>query len=69
MMSSQRLCEQHDRSAKIELGVDGKSDSVVVGHFAPTRPEDVYGCLKHDGPPITVAAMDEAVQREARKHQ
>jgi AbrB family looped-hinge helix DNA binding protein len=62
--------ERHGWSAGVELEVDEQGDSVVLrraGQFPPTRFEDVYGCLKHDGPPITVAAMDEAVRREARK--
>jgi AbrB family looped-hinge helix DNA binding protein len=63
--------ERHGWSAGVELEVDDQGDSVVLrraGQFRPTKVEDVYGCLKHDGPPISVAAMDEAVQREARKH-
>jgi AbrB family looped-hinge helix DNA binding protein len=62
---------RHGWSAGVELEVDDQGDSVVLrraGQFRPTRFEDVYGCLKHDGPPLTVAAMDEAVLREARKH-
>jgi AbrB family looped-hinge helix DNA binding protein len=63
--------ERHGWSAGVELEVDDQGDSVVLrraGQFRRTRFEDVYGCLKHDGPPITVTAMDEAVLREARKH-
>lgn len=38
----------------------------------PTNPlprttfEQVRGCLKHDGPPLTIEEMDEAVARAAR---
>jgi AbrB family looped-hinge helix DNA binding protein len=62
--------ERHGWSAGVELEVDDLGDSVVLRRarqFRPTKVEDVYGCLKYDGPPISVAAMDEAVQREARK--
>lgn len=52
-MNPERLREEPDRSA---------------GPFAPIGFEDVYGCLKYHGPSMTVAAMDEAVLREARKH-
>jgi len=50
--------------------VDDQEDVVALrtGRFRPTRLEDVYGCLKHDWRPLTLAAMDEAVRREARKH-
>ena len=63
--------ERHGWSAGVELEVDDQGDSVVLrraGPCQPTRLEDVYGYLKHDGPPISVAAMDEAMRREARKH-
>jgi AbrB family looped-hinge helix DNA binding protein len=37
--------------------------------FPPTRPEDVFGSLKYDGPPKTIEDMHEAVLAEAaRRH-
>ena len=33
--------------------------------FPPTRLEDVYGCLRHEGPPISVEDMHAAVEAEA----
>jgi hypothetical protein len=39
-----------------------------VRRFPRTTVEEVYGCLAYAGPPLTIAAMDEAVLREARKH-
>ena len=36
--------------------------------FAPTRPEQVFAFLPHQGAPIPVEAMDEAVLAEARRH-
>jgi AbrB family looped-hinge helix DNA binding protein len=63
--------ERHGWSAGVEVDVEDHGDSVVLrgaGRFAPTRFEDVYGCLRHNGPPITLAAMEEAVRREARRH-
>lgn len=35
--------------------------------FPPTRPEDVYGILKYDGPPVTIEEMDEAVSEMFRR--
>ena len=34
--------------------------------FEPTRPEDVAGCLKYDGPPKTIEEMDAAIDAEIR---
>jgi AbrB family looped-hinge helix DNA binding protein len=36
--------------------------------FKPTRPEDVFGMLKSDRPPVSLEEMDEAVAREAKRH-
>ena len=59
-----------ERLGRPARNVDGQEDVVALrtGRFRPTRLEDVYGCLKHDRRPLTLAAMDEAVRREARKH-
>jgi bifunctional DNA-binding transcriptional regulator/antitoxin component of YhaV-PrlF toxin-antitoxin module len=65
------LRERHGSAAEVELEASEESNSEVLrrtGHFPPAKVEDVCGCLKHEGPPISVAGMDEAVQREARKH-
>lgn len=32
--------------------------------FPPTTNEEVYGCLKWDGPPISTEEMDEAITAE-----
>jgi AbrB family looped-hinge helix DNA binding protein len=63
--------ERHGWEPGAVLEVDDQGDAVVLRRASPfpsARIEDVYGCLKHDGPPLTIAAMDEAVRREARKH-
>ena len=37
--------------------------------FPRTRSEDVYGCLAYDGPPKTIAEMNEAIKTEVlRRH-
>lgn len=33
----------------------------------PTRPEDVFGCAKYKGPPISVEDMGKAIEREVRR--
>lgn len=35
--------------------------------FAPTRPEDVFGCLKYDGPPKSLQDMEEGIAAEAKR--
>jgi AbrB family looped-hinge helix DNA binding protein len=63
--------ERHGWRAGLELEVEDHGDAVVlreVRRFPPTTVEEVYGCLKYNGPPVTVEEMDEAVMREAMKH-
>ena len=36
--------------------------------FKPTRHEDVFGCLKYSGPPLSIEDMEQAILEEARKH-
>jgi AbrB family looped-hinge helix DNA binding protein len=54
----------------VELEVEDRGNAVMLRPakpFPPTKFEDVRGCLKHEGPPITIEEMDEAVAREARR--
>lgn len=39
----------------------------AVPLFKPTRPEDVFGCAGYDGPPISIAEMDAAIEQEVRR--
>jgi AbrB family looped-hinge helix DNA binding protein len=53
-----------------ELEVEDRGDSVVLrlaNPFPPRTIEEVYGCLKYDGPPISVEEMHEGIEREARR--
>ena len=53
-----------------ELEVEDRGDVVVLRKarlFPPTTYEEVYGCLKYDGPPATIEEMDEAVEEEAAR--
>jgi AbrB family looped-hinge helix DNA binding protein len=35
--------------------------------FQPTRPEDVFGCLPHHGPPKTLNEMNAGIEVEVRR--
>jgi len=39
----------------------------AVPHFSETRPEEVFGCLSHEGEAKSVAEMEEGVMAEARR--
>jgi AbrB family looped-hinge helix DNA binding protein len=62
--------ERHGWRPGDALEVEDRGDAVVLRRAKPfpvTRPEDVYGCLKYDGPPVTIEEMDRAVEEEARR--
>lgn len=51
------------------LTVEETADGVLLKPaplFSPTRIEDVFGCLKYDGPARTIEEMDAAITEEAR---
>ncbi len=62
------LCERHGWTAGTELVVEDGANRVTVQKaervFPLTRPEDVRGCLKYDGPPVTLEQMDAAITEE-----
>ena len=54
----------------VELEVEDQGDLVVLRRakpFPPTTIEQVYGCLKYDGPPATIEEMDAAVAEDVRR--
>jgi AbrB family looped-hinge helix DNA binding protein len=57
--------------AGTRLEVQETPDGVLLKEaapiFAPTRTEDVYGCLKHLGPPPTLEEMDAAITAEVKR--
>jgi AbrB family looped-hinge helix DNA binding protein len=62
--------EAHGWQPGVELEVEDQGDAVVLrpaNPFPPTTIEEVYGCLKHDGPPISIEEMHEGIEREARR--
>lgn len=62
--------DRHGWRPGTELEVEDRGDAVVLrpaALFPPTTFEEVRGCLKYDGPPVTVEEMDQAIEREARR--
>lgn len=57
--------------AGTRLAVEHTADGVLLrpltAPFAPTRPEDVFGCLPHVGKPQSLKQMEAAVAAEARR--
>jgi AbrB family looped-hinge helix DNA binding protein len=62
--------DRHGWQPGAELEIEDRGDAVVLRPAKPfpaTTIEQVYGCLKYDGPPVTLEEMDQAVEREARR--
>ncbi|HEY4113523.1 MAG TPA: AbrB/MazE/SpoVT family DNA-binding domain-containing protein [Rhizomicrobium sp.] len=53
-----------------KLTVEDTVDGVLLkpeSLFPPTRPEDVFGCLKYKGQPKTIEEMNAAIAAEVRR--
>ncbi len=62
--------EQKRWPAGTRLVVEDTPDGVLLRPAArveATRPEDVYGMLRYDGPPKTVEEMDAGIADEVRR--
>jgi AbrB family looped-hinge helix DNA binding protein len=64
--------ERQSWTAGTRLTVEETPEGVLLKQapaFAPTKPEDVFGMLRHlhEGPPKTLEEMDEGILREARR--
>jgi AbrB family looped-hinge helix DNA binding protein len=62
--------DRHGWKPGAELDVEDRGDAVVLRAtraFPRKTVAQVYGCLKYEGPPLTVEQMKAAVAREARK--
>jgi len=62
--------ERHGWQPGTELEVEDRGDVVVLRParlFPLTTYDEVYGCLKYDGPPVTIEEMHEAIDIEARR--
>lgn len=55
----------------MEFIVEEVADGVLLRPlkpFKPTRHEDVFGCLKHNRPQLSIEEMEQAVLEEAGRH-
>ncbi len=62
--------DRHGWRPGVELEVEDHGDVVVLrpaSPFPPTTVEEVFGCLKWDGPAVSIREMNEAIEREARR--
>ncbi len=51
----------------VEHTADGVLLKPLTTAFAPTRPENVFGCLPYTGKPKTVEQMDAGIAAEIRR--
>ncbi len=57
-------------NAGTRLTVEETADGVLLKCaplFAPTLPEDVFGCAKYEGPSISIEDMDKSIDAEFRR--
>ena len=62
--------QRRDWSPGTRLVVEETADGVLLRRaptFPRTRPEDVFGMLKYDGPPKTIEEMDAAITAEVKQ--
>jgi AbrB family looped-hinge helix DNA binding protein len=62
--------EQRRWAAGTELVVEDTPDGVLLKSkpaFAPTRPEDVFGSLRYQGPAKSIAEMNAGIAAEAKR--
>ncbi len=62
--------DRHGWRPGVEFEVEDRGDAVVLRPtqlFPPTTVEEVYGCLRYDGPPVTIEEMDEGITQEVRR--
>jgi AbrB family looped-hinge helix DNA binding protein len=62
--------ERRHWSPGTHLVVEETPDGVLLKAqhaFPATRPEDVFGCLRYEGPPKTLEEMDAAIEAEVRR--
>lgn len=51
--------------SRLEVEIRGDEVVLRVGSELPvTRVEDLYGCLRYDGPPVSVEEMSATIERE-----
>ncbi len=65
-----RLREAYNWQAGVEFIVINTGNGILLrpkNPFSETTIEDVVGCLAHDGPPVSMEEMDEAISRRIRE--
>ena len=63
--------DAHHWQPGMEFVVEEVAEGVLLRPlkpFKPTRHEDVFGCLKYSGPPLSIEDMEQAILEEARQH-
>lgn len=63
--------QRRDWKAGTRLIVEETEDGILLRQapaFLPTRPEEVFASLPHEGDPKSIEEMDAAVLAEARRH-
>ncbi len=62
--------KRHGWDAGTKLTVEDTPQGVLLKNSpfgSPTRPQDVFGMLKHKGPPVSIEEMDAAIEAEFRR--
>jgi AbrB family looped-hinge helix DNA binding protein len=62
--------EQRNWDAGTKLTVEITNEGVLLKlapAFPPTKPEDVFGLLRYDGPPRTLEEMDASIVAEVKR--
>jgi len=63
------LRDRHGWTAGMSFEVEDLGHAIVlrpVLDVAPTKADEVIGCLRHEGPPKTLEDMEEAITKGAR---
>jgi len=59
-----KLRERHGWTTGTEFGLEEQGDALVLRPlvaFRTTTVQDLLGCLRHEGPALTLDEMDEAI--------
>ena len=62
--------DRHGWQAGTELEVEDRGGVVTLRRkkpWPPTRIEDIRGCLKYDGPPISIEDMNKGIDQMMRE--
>ena len=62
-----RLHWDVDTRLAVEETADGVLLRSLTVAFAPTQPDDVFGCLPHSGPAVSLERMEAGIVAEARR--